>query len=355
MSDSDLTWRPTIRTSSVVAPLFVIVLFAALYWHFSGDMAPDWDGYGRLYDDEGGWLLSTGREPGFVWLLNQARAVFGLDGYENFRLMLFCVFTGFAVWLAHRAPEQTALQPFGAFVVVLIIVLAFLLKGLVQIREGVAFLFIAAPMVALFGLEKRRFWRVGIGAVLAAVVHAATVIFAVAWLVAVGICLTPDRIMAKWAFQRALVVAALATGAVITVTVLRNPDAVNFLLQDFGVDRRADSYGAVWKYVYWGVNGGFALLIRWQLIGSVKDVSKFAHAYASAIGSVLLPTTYAICLGLVVFGSGYGAVTSMAIRLFFTTTELAMIIIVLRGRADLVTMTMAAAMIADRARLMVTV
>ena len=355
MDDSQPAQRPGLNTAGLLAALLVMAALGLLYWQFSGDATRDWDGYGRLYDDEGGWLLRKGREPGFVWLISQARAVFGQDNYSEFRFSLFCVFTLFAAWLASKMPDQAAIRPITSLVTALIVLLAFLLKGLVQIREGVAFLFIVAPAVTIFRDQRGGMFRSGVGAVLAAVIHAATMFLSGAWLSAVGIWLLPNRIVASVLLQRVLLALSIVVGATLALTVLRNIDDVNFLLQDFGVDRYSDTQSGLWKYLYWLVNGAFVILVRHQLLASVKTAPKFAFAYATAIGTILLPAVYSICLVLVATNFQIAAVTSMAIRILFTATELALIIIALRGRADLGTAAMAVVMLVDRARLVVMV
>ena len=355
MHDSRHIERPPAELSAILAAIHVIIVMALLYWRFSGDAVPDWDGYGRLYDHEGGWLLRTGREPGFIWFLGQARAIFGIDGYDKFRLALYCGFTAFAAWLALRAPYQVWWHPLGYLVVTTIVVLAFLLKGLVQIREGLAFAFIVAPLAALYGGHKGRLIQLGIGSVVAAIIHAATLIFSAAWIVAVFVRLAPEKILGSRRLQHGLLFAALCVGGVLAITLLRNIDAVKFLLQDFGVDRHAEAFGALGKYLYWAGNGILAFFVRGQLIAEPRTTPKFAFAYATAIGSVLLPMTYSVCLVLVLTNFEMGAVVSMAIRLFFTTSELAMVIILMRGRTNFITLCIALAMIVDRVRLMVTV
>ena len=352
MDDSQPTQRPGLSVSGLVAALLVMFALWVLYWRFSGDAAPDWEGYGRLYDNEGGWLLKKGRDPGFVWLISQARAIFGHDNYAEFRFSLFCVFTVFAAWLAARMPEQDAVRPITSLVTALIVVLAFLLKGLAQIREGIALLFIVAPAVTIFRDQRGGIFRSGVGIVVAAVIHAGTVFLSGAWLAAVGIWLLPNRIVSGVALQRILLALSVLVGVILGLTVLRNINDVNFLLQDFGATRWASAQSGLWKYLYWIANGAFVIMVRHQLLASVKTAQKFAFAYATAIGTILLPAIYSICLVLVVTNFQFAAVASMAMRVLFTATELALIIIALRGRADLGTAALAIAMLADRARLL---
>jgi len=352
MFDSEPTPRPFVSAEGAFAAFLVAATMGLLYWRFSGDSAPDWFGYGQLYDDEGGWLLRTGREPGFIWLLSQARAVFGTNGYVHFRFSLFCVFTAFSMWLAYRAPNQGAVAPISPIAVALILVMTFLLKGLVQIREGIAFLFIAGPMLPLFGLHKKYFWYIGLSTIVAALIHAATAIFFFAWLSSIIIFYIPDKIITKKWTQWGIFLLATGLGIVLALTVLQNLDAIYFFLQDFGVDRHADLQVGFWKYVYWSFNGIFVFVARDQLIKSLKEVPRFAFSYATAIGTVLLPVTYASCLTLILIKFPMASVTSMSIRLFFTTIELTLIITMIRGGVNFTSLAMVILMVGDRARLL---
>ena len=106
MDEIDLREHPPFRQAGIFAGLLVLCGMLYLNSLLTGPRSADWRGYACLFDDEGGWLSAQGRDPAFIWVMAQARRVFGVSGYEAFRETIFVVFAGFAVWLAHAMPVQ---------------------------------------------------------------------------------------------------------------------------------------------------------------------------------------------------------------------------------------------------------
>jgi hypothetical protein len=321
-----------------------------LYWRFHGDAVPDWTGYGAMYGGGGAWLLAQGRDPVFVWLLQRARDVFGNDGYGTFRLALFAVFTAAAAWIALIAPPQRRLGAFSVVAVVMMVLASFLLKGLAQIREGLAFVAVLAPAVAIFALQRRGVVRSGVGALLAVAVHVGSVTFAAVWLGAAAQTVL-GRLVLKRTFQRMLLVAALTIALALAYVMLRDDGAVRFLLQDYGVDASAHAVGGLAKYAYWLGNGTLVLIVRHQLIHAAGP-RRFAFLYASTLGSFVMPLLYILCLYCVFTDFDVPAMTSMIIRPLFSTMEFSLAVVIFRGRATWLTVAVMAEMIADRVRLL---
>ena len=343
----------SLRAAETVAAVLVIAIMALLYWRFSGSLTPDWNGYARLYDDEGGWLLSEGRDPAFIWFIQYAHHFFGQNGYATFRFTIFSVFTAFAMWLVYAMPIQRGYGPLSAALTALIVLTTFLLKSLVEIREGLAFLFILIPVVAMYGRFRHGMIGTGVGAVSAALVHAGTVLFSVNWLLGAGLFALPDEMLAGRVIQRWLLVLAVLLGGLLAVTLFQNAPAVGLLLQDFGIAGSGEAQGGLWKYLYWIANGAIVLIIRHQVLAAIRGVPKFPYGYASAIVSFAMPLAYSVCVMLVFANFHIPTATSMVIRLLFTSMELGLIITALRGQANLLTAAVAVAMFVDRARLLI--
>lgn len=352
--DEAQEYPPTLYEVGVFSAVLTLVAMGVLYWQFSGPGNPDWDGYGRLFDDQGGWLLRQGQSPAFVWLLQTARDVLGSNGYDTFRAALFGLFMAFAAWLAHAMPAQEGFGRASCLLTATIVVAAFLLKGLVQVREGLAFLFILIPVQAMYGHRRRGgLLGSGIGAMISGAIHSGTVLFLGNWLASASLWVLPSRALTGWAIQNILLFLAVAIGVALALTVLHNATTVSFLLEGFGVDQSADAKGGLWKYVYWLAYGVTVLVVRHQVVLAASGTLRFPYAYATTLASFVLPLTYAVCLALVFTHFYIPAFTSMAIRFLFTCLELALIIIALRGRANLVTLAIALASIADQSRLLI--
>jgi len=339
-----------LRPGSVLSAALVVAAMGLLYWRFHGEAAPDWAGYEALYGGGGAWLLAQGRDPVFVWLLQASRAVLGDGGYASFRAILFALFTAVAAWVAFITPPQRRLGDFAPVAIALMVVLMFLLKGLAQIREGLAFVAVLLPVVSMFAFQRRGVVRSGLGAALAAAIHFGAAIFIAVWAVA-GAQAALARTVLKPGFQRLLLIAGVGLGLGAAFLFLRDGAAVRFILQDHGVDTSASPVGGPAKYAYWLANGAMVLVIRRQLLDAAGP-RRFGFLYAGALGSFVAPLLYALTLFMVFTGFAVPALTSMVIRLLFTVMELSLAVVMLRGRATWLTVLVTVAMIADRVRLL---
>jgi len=334
----------------VASAILVVVVMAALYHFFHGYAVPDWDGYNTLYGEGGAWLLKEGRDPVFLWLLRGMRVIFGAGGYNDFRAALFVFFTTMVAIVAFLAPPQRALGRLTALGVALILIEPFLLKGLAQIREGLAFLAVLAAVASMFAFQRRGFVRSGMAAVLATAIHFGTGLFAAIWVIAASQTALGTRVLSR-GFQHLLCVTGLTAGLGIALLMLGHDQTLRLALRDYGVNTSAEAIGGLWKYAYWFLNGALVLVIRRQLIFAA-GARQFGFLYATTIGSFAMPLLYALCFTLVFTDFHIPAITSMIIRLLFTTMELSLVVVVFRGRANLITVGVAAVMAVDRLRLL---
>ena len=331
----------------------VIVFFGMLllYPLLSGDQSADWVGYGRLYADQGGWLADQNRDSGFIWFVELAHTIYGSGGYEHFRSLLFMGFVTFAVWLVYSMPRQGAVVPISSLLTALVVLTTFVLKAFVQVREGIAFMLLLVPFVGMLTKFRPAMFACGIGALGAATFHAGTAFIAAGWLVAVIASRFSDSILASEKTSAALLFGALSTGLILGLIVIQNGAEIRLLLQDYGVDETAKSNGGVSKYLYWLGNGVLMLVIRNQVIAAATNAPKFAFSYALSLSSVIMPVCYAMCMVLVFVNFPTPALTAMIVRLFYTSTELGIIVVVLRGRGNLATAAISIFMLLDRLRL----
>lgn len=248
------------------------------------------------------------------------------------------------------APPQRRLGDISSLGVALILVEPFLLKGLAQIREGLAFVAVLLPLASMYAFDQRGVVRTATGAILAAAIHFGAVIFSGAWTVAAAQALFGRRVEAI-GYQRLLFVVSAAAGVGLAWFLEHDSAAIRLLMEDFGVNLSAFPAGGLVKYAYWVLNGGLVLVIRHQLLNAAGS-RQFAFVYAGTLGSFVLPMLYAVCLVLVFTDFYIPALTSMVIRLLFTSMELAIIIVVFRRRANLVTLAVTLVMVADRVRLL---
>lgn len=337
--------------AKLLAALIVVGAMAVLYHRFQGWTVPDWTGYEALYIGEGGYLYDLGRDPAFVWLLLHARDLFQSAGYDAFRLWLFVIFTVVAAWLALvMRPQLLILAPFLSATVVLAV---FLLKSLVQIREGIAFLFVLVPLVGVFRNRGAGVILAGLGAGIAVALHIGTAVFLLIWLFALVLAWTPSRFLTGTAVHWLLLFGAVFLGVAMAVLVIHYSTALGFLLQDFGFDRSAEPIGGALKYAYWALLGGLILSLRHVMVERMDAPRPFGFAYASVIASGAMPALYTLCAILVFTNFYIPALTTLAERLLYSVIELALVILMLRGRGGWVVWMTAVVMIAVQARLLI--
>jgi hypothetical protein len=337
--------------SGLIASVLVILALVPIYIAVSGEDSPDWVGYRALYDGFGGWLLATGRDALFVKLLDFGYALFGFEGYGHFRLAIFLVILVVAAWTAFMAPKQTSLGAFSPIAIALAVATTFLLKGLVQIREGLAFVFILIPVAGMYGRGQRGVVRSVVGAAVASAIHVAEAMFLALWAPALVASRMP-RLIADWRTRWAVTVLGVAIGVTVAWALNHLGDTLLWELRDYSIDTSASPTTGLWKDAYWLFNGGAVFMLRRQVLAAVNEARPFALAWATGLVCGALPALYATCLVLATSGYAIPAVTSIAIRLLYTSMELGLLIIALRGRMNLITVALAGAMLADRLRLL---
>ena len=349
MTHRDDAGRISLDPIALWASALVVVAMAALYWHFSGPIFADWIGYRQLWDNDGGWLLREGRDPLFVSLLHQSRRLFGENGYGEFRFALFAIFTAVGARLAYLMRAGWV----SVFFVVPIIISAFMLKSLVQIREGLAFLIVVLSLISVFRPKGGGWFIAGIGAIAGTLTHAGAGIFVLAWAVACGFYFGPARLLGSKGVRDALLLVGVALGVAVTAAIFQFSQFLEFSLQDIGTDTTVDATGGIWKYLYWLFNGLLMLLTRHQLLSAAWGSRKFSYSYATVLGSLIIPLIYTTCIMLVFSNFYLPIITASATRLLFSTMEIGLIIIGLRGKANWMTLPIALALVADQFRLLI--
>jgi hypothetical protein len=349
MTHPDQVRGLTFYPARLLASFIFIVALSVAYWRFSNPVGfTDWQGYETLFYSDGGYLARAGVDPLFVMTLRFCHRIFGDNGYETFRTCTFVIFLISGSWVAYSLPTYNT----SPIITSTIVVSAFLIKSVVQIREGLALIFILSGLVVFF--SGRRGGRVAaicssIGGYLT---HLGTALFGVTWLVAAAIHLIPQRIIKGRAFSGILLAMGILVGAVIATVVEFNATAVEFMLRDMSADVSAEAIGGFWKDAYWAVKGIIVLLLRHQLLKGVAWGEKTPYIWANVFGSAVLPAVY-VFTTVLVFGQFYlPAVTTFGSRLLFTLSSVALVIIALRREANWFTFSFALFAIAEQLRLL---
>lgn len=123
----------------------IIAVSICYYW---GDRNPDWISYMRIFDQDGAWLSTSGRDSTFTFLI----AVFRGQGfltvsYEGFRIALAFVFAVFSI---RFMSGKIIYFPISHSVFLLAPFLSFaLVRCTIQVREGLSlvFFFLALKLV----------------------------------------------------------------------------------------------------------------------------------------------------------------------------------------------------------------
>lgn len=340
---NDKALRERYAAFQLAAAVLTMTAMAALYWTLSGPDLPDWLGYSQIYDRDGGWLARQGRDPIFTALIRGAHAMFGGEGYADFRLSLFAVFAIASGSLAYRMSASQA-TPLG---IVLIVVSVFFLKSLVQIRECLAFVIMLWPMAGV--LDRKHAALVSLVAVTAAIfTHSGLMVFGLAWVIAFLATSTAPRLIEWKGLAFWLAVLGVAAGCLATVLLSQDAGELEYSFQDFGAQRAANAVGGSWKYAYWLFNGVLALMIRRMVWDASDTMGPFLSWFFKVLGGLALPAVYAVCLILVLTDFHLPALTALMARMFLTIVEACLLVIGLRGRAGLYSVAVAAAVLAEQ-------
>jgi hypothetical protein len=324
--------------SNVIASLLVAGGMITGWTLFRGSANPDWAGYERIFNEQGAWLADRDRDPIFLAFVGAARDVLGPDGYEAFRLGVFALMLVATLLLVFRLPPQRELahKLARAAVVSVAVVAIMITKALVQIREGLAFSLVAIAVVRLVPAEGREelpqgvFMTYGLLA-LAALTHAGTGVYVVTFAAAdlVSFALSDATVR-----RRGISVVA-ATLAVVGAFVLRDQIASRLMPEDeFALDLVRSDVSQVLKYVYWALMGGVLFVLARQVRGAARTLrQRKAAAFAAIQGWVVLPLVYTLALLMLVSQQPLH-VTSMLQRMLSTAVGVALVTVLMRGRAN---------------------
>lgn len=113
---------------------YLLALIAALFF-FSGSLDPDYESYRLVYELGGGHLREVGRDPAFVFIVEQLSSSFT---YEAFRYLLACIFA-IGLWKLASRLALASQTEFGFWQAAFLTPIV-MLKFHVQVREGLALL-----------------------------------------------------------------------------------------------------------------------------------------------------------------------------------------------------------------------
>lgn len=325
--------EPAFAGAAVVGCL--LIAYAALDW----SATPDWSGYAVLYETSGGWLAGR-RDPLFVWLLELARLGLGAGGYEAFRHLLVAFFAGGLSLLAWRAPRQFV-RPSGV-AVLLVIAAAFALKALVHVREGIAML-LAALAVWPYLRGRPQPVRAAVLLLAAVTIHAGALWLAVP--VAAAMALRDRRRPAEpW-----LVGLGLAAGLGCVAGAWIWLDHVRAAMDWIGAERGGGRTPDLAGVLYWAAQGLVCGFLSFRLRAlSARAATGAARGTLFIVGTWVVPFTYVLAAGLALGGYPVVALTTISVRLLFTATEFALLLLLGCGGIGALGLLTAAFMLADR-------
>jgi hypothetical protein len=332
---------------AMAAGCWTLLSMGAIGWKLIGKVRlGDWSNYQAMYERGGGYLVRQERDPLFIWIIDRAWDLFRAGGYETFRLTLFALFAFIAAVVAFGS----ALEGSNIFAVVLIVIDAFAVKSLVQIREGLAFAVILLSLIPLFRRQRGGMAFAGVGCIAALFIHAGTFVFVVVWVFALLFCLLPARLLNARSFPRWATLFSVVAGLGMGFLAKENTQILRDGLHGLGADTSQEVVLGLWKGMYWIVVGAAVVVVRAQIITNA-NCSRADFGYVVTLGAGLIPLLYVICLVIVFSRFEVAAVAAMTIRMFLSAMELGLLVIALQGRANALTGSVAFAALADQARL----
>lgn len=341
----------TAPTPQLLAAGMVLVAMWVFYWSSNGlSGMGDWVAYRRMYDTGGGYLAPQGRDPAFVWLISAAARVFGYEGYQTFRNVLFAAFTLVAARWAYVSRGLTPVTAITIFATLIV-------KCTVQIREGIAFVFLAWPLIGVYvqrpnqaAKAPQSAFRAFVGALLALFTHSGTSIFLGVWLGAGALTVIPRKFVAWRYTPRALLLFGVSAGVSLGAVILVFPHPFEALVVALTGGLYATPQTFIWKTLYWLTLGTLTLALGNQLVTVGRGCSPFGYAYAISLGRFVMPLVCSGCIFLVISALRTGEVIEWGNRLLVSLLELALIVITIRGRANYLTLLIALILLANESR-----
>lgn len=342
--------RRWLRVSSLLAAALVAASLVAGSIYVRGDANPDWYGYERMYREQGAWLSEYNRDPLFTWAVERARQALGPDGYEHFRLAVFSLLLAGALWVVFSVPAQCRLRSLHlrALTVGVAVIAIFFVKATVQVREGLAFLLIAAAIVRIINAsDELKVTHAFLSYVLlagAAFIHYGTGLYIVAFTAA-----NAFAFVLKHARRRATVIAAICA-LVCAWAACEYVSTAFSALDAFGLDLDYRSEARWLKYAFWIVYG-FALLALAREVRLASETMTNATGASFAIihGAFVLPFLFVFAVLLIATDKPL-PVVSMGARMLSTGAGVGLLIVLLRGRASLATLAVACFLVVDQLR-----
>jgi hypothetical protein len=283
--------RTLVYEAGFLAALLVLSGLAMAEWLYSGSDAPDWQGYKALYEGSADWLTPNSVAPLFIAFLDGARGIFGEQEYGLFRLALFAIFATFAAWLAYIMPIQRRLGGASALMTGGAVLTALLLKSVVQVREGLAFIVVLVGVLAL--LRRGHFGgaRSGAAVLIAPFIHSGIGPLSGVWLVALSLSRAPWKVLERRWLHRALAATSAIIGLALGLLVVGNGETIAVYAASAGIDISAAEQGGFFKLLYWAAVGVAVLILARQSIWR-QQASLFLLSYAgngaSALGLCVL-------------------------------------------------------------------
>jgi hypothetical protein len=349
----------------VIPALLVIVSLFAASCAFWGDANPDWRTYESIYDDAGGYLAAQGRDPLFTLLIQSAHEALGAGGYEFFRIVVFAVVAANATMLALRMPTDKQLNPckgvqstvgsvLQGLTIAACVTAAFLTKSVIQVREGLAFALVAAAIFRVMRcrVDGRRAQVLIYSLLTAAVlIHNGTTAYLIVYALAHMSSLVFQRRGRKiGSCHYAVMALAAVSGVAVGMYALYASEPLQEALQQLGVEASSESEASGLKLLFWVAQGGLLLLVVKELLHAAEEMPDVIGArFAVVHATFVLPFLYVLSVYMIVTSQPL-PILSMVGRMLATAFGIALLGLVLRQRATILSLAAALFLIVDQLR-----
>jgi hypothetical protein len=334
-----------IESADLANRLAAVVIFSTclwgLYWLYEGfHTLGDLRGYQSMYLTQGGYLREQSRDPIWVFVISTAATLLGDQNFNLFHFLIYSAWGVMAAWII-----WIARAPF--FISALILLIVALSKASEQLREATALIFMLVPLVSAMADQKSRPRLIGAASVVAFLTHWGSVVFVVTWIGASIISTFPNRQRIWRRVPFLLPVAAVISAAFVAMLVTDRADYLQFVLTRYSGIYQLAPEAAVYKKLYWVVLGFGVYFIGDQVQRQADVLTKWLYCFVVVLGKFTLPLAYFICAFLIFTNFPFASILELFSRALTSLIWVAMIISLVRGRANWITVAVAVAIFAN--------
>lgn len=288
---------------------------------------PDWIGYELIYLSGGSWLVDQGRDPLFVSLMSIAATILGPDGYPLFRWILAAAFAFFILLLMSGKVIPYGFQLYPSLGVLIAALPLLVPRITVQIREGLAMMFLVTAVGVLLRMEAKlavakqehgAAKKIALAIVLFAFgfgIHAGTIVLFISFFLAFFIKQrTTDYRRRENFFINIFTIFFITFSIFSTIFISTTSWGVGVILNIFGWLVDGNNSMSIEKWFYWifygcGIFGLRALTIE---LAAGTSLGAITRTFALILAKAWLPAFYFSALTLLIFGAPPIAVSALS-------------------------------------------